>query len=201
MEMATQNLWRSIEQLPHLPFVIDRELEEGLELQIVQALQLLDNLNLAQGICSQCGGKCCRDLGCDLFTPELGSCPIAEYRPLICRFHYCERFGSEQDVLIQWLRDLFTSATCHGEAGSRATTALELNMLMFRACKRSEDSCPQLVEKMGQIIAMARSEGISWQEAEEQLGREIEAYRSNSQSKRRPYGVFLLGGIRVRTAT
>jgi hypothetical protein len=180
MERATQSLWRSIEQLPHLPFVIDKELEEGLEPQIVQALKLLDVLNLTERICSQCGGKCCHEMGCELFTRELGCCPISDYRPLLCRFHYCEKFGAEHEVLIKWLRDLFVSATSHGEAGSRAITALELNMLLFRACRASEAPCPQLVENLRQIVATARSGDISWQEAKEQLGKEVETYRSDS---------------------
>lgn len=180
MERVAQNLWRSIEQLPHLPFVTDRELKDKLELQIVQALQLLDSLNQAQMICSQCGGKCCRDMGCELFISEIGCCPIADFRPLLCRFQFCEKFGSEHETLIKWLRDLFVSATSHGEAGSREARALELSLLLLRACRGPEDHCPQLIENMLQITALARSGAISWQEARGQLIKEVEVYRSSS---------------------
>ena len=187
MDRLTQNLWHSIEQLPHLPFVTDTELEDNLDLQIVQALRLLDGLNLAQSICSQCGGQCCRDMGCDLFTAELGCCPIADYRPLLCRFHYCEKFGLEHETLIKWLRDLFGAATSLGEAGSRAVVALELNLLLLRTCRGADDPCPQLLWDMRQITAAACSGEISWQQAKEQLNQQVEVYRSNSGPKNNPY--------------
>lgn len=178
MNRPTQNLWHSIEQLPHLPFVTDAELEDKLDVQIVQVLRLLDGLNQAHSICSQCGGQCCRDMGCELFTPELGCCPIADYRPLICRFQFCEKFGSQHETLIKWLRDLFTSATGHGEAGSRAVRALELNLLLFQACRGADAPCPQLLQNICLITAAARSQEIGWQEARRQINQEVEAYRS-----------------------
>ena len=186
MDRQTENLWHGIEQLPHLPFVTDAELEENLDPQIVQALRLLDGLNQAQRICHQCGGKCCREMGCELFAAELGCCPIADYRPLICRFQFCEKFGSEHETLIKWLRDLFVSATSHGQAGSREVAALELGLLLLQACRGPEDHCPQLIENMRQITDLARSGAISWQQARGQLIREVEVYRSRSLPEQVP---------------
>lgn len=187
VDLLTQNLWRSVERLPHLPFVTDTELEDNLDLQIVQALRLLDGINRAQSICSQCGGQCCRDMGCELFTAELGCCPIADYRPLLCRFHYCEKFGPEHETLIKWLRDLFAAAASHGEAGSRAVGALELNLLLLRTCRGADDPCPQLLENMCHITAAARSGEIGWQQAREQLNQQVEAYRGNSGTTHNHY--------------
>ena len=177
-ERTARNLRRSLETLPYLPFVTDEELEKRLELEVIQALNLLEKLNQAQGICSGCKGKCCEEMGCELFFPELDSCPIADYRPLLCRFHYCEKFGAEHEGLIKMLRDLFASAASHGEAESRVSSALELNMLLYRACRKPDDHCPQVVENMRQIAAAARRGVMNWQEAKGRFRVEVETFRS-----------------------
>ncbi len=182
-ERTARNLCQSLETLPCLPFVTDEELEERLELEVIQALNLLERLNQAQGICSGCGGKCCAEMGCELFSPELGGCPIADYRPLLCRFHYCEKFGPEHEGPIKRLRNLFAAAASHGEAESRVASGLELNMLLYRACRRPDDPCPHLVGNMRQIAAAARRGEMSWQEAKGKFREEVETYRSMKRQK------------------
>lgn len=177
-EKTARNLCRNLERLQYLPFVTDEEPEEQLELEVIQALNLLEGLNQAQAICSGCGGKCCQEMGCELFSPELEGCPIADYRPLLCRFHYCEKFGPEHEGLVKGLRDLFVSAAAHGEAGSRVALGLELNMLLYRACRKPDDPCPQLVENMRQIAAAARRGEMGWQEAKGKFRGEVETYMS-----------------------
>ena len=177
-ERTARNLCLSLETIPYLPFITDGELAERLEPEVIQALNLLERLNRAQGICSRCGGKCCAEMGCELFSPDLEGCPIADYRPLLCRFHYCEKFGPEHEGLITGLRDFFASAAADEEAESRVVLGLELNMLLYRACRKPDDPCPQLVENMRQIAAAAQRGEMSWEEAKEGFRREVETYRS-----------------------
>jgi hypothetical protein len=39
--------------------------------------------------CSACGGKCCRDIGCRLYSEKFRYCPIYDIRPRECRYHFC----------------------------------------------------------------------------------------------------------------
>ena len=183
-EMTARNLYRSLETLPYLPFVTDEELGERLEPEVLQALSLLERLSQAEEICSRCRGKCCHEMECELFSPELEGCPIADYRPLLCRFHYCEKFSPEHEGLVKGLRDLFVSAASHGEAESRVVLGLELNMLLYRACRKPEDPCPPLVENIRQTATAAHRGEISWQEAKEKFRNEIETYRSKKWMER-----------------
>ncbi len=182
-ERIARKLCQNLERLPYLPFVTDEELGERLDPEVIQAFRLLESLNRAQGICYRCGGKCCHEMGCELFSPELGGCPIADYRPLLCRFHYCEKFGPEHEGLVKGLRDLFVSAAAHGEAESRVVLGLELNMLLYRACRKPDDHCPHLVENMRQIAAAAHRGEMSWQEAKGKFREEVETYRSMKQQE------------------
>ena len=180
IERAALSLWRSLEGLPHLPFVTDEELELGLPPDVIRALDFLDCINKAQSICSRCGGKCCHEMGCELYAPEMGGCPIACYRPVLCRFHYCERFGHEHEGLVKGLRDLLLSAASHPEETSREASALELNVLLYRASRKPEDPCPQLVEDMHRIMDAARRGEMGWQQAKEKLTRGVETHRTRA---------------------
>jgi len=39
--------------------------------------------------CSTCGGKCCKDIGCRLYSEKFSGCPIYDIRPRECRYHFC----------------------------------------------------------------------------------------------------------------
>ena len=185
-ERTARNLCQSLERLPYLPFVTDEELAACLEPEAIEAFSLLERLNRAQEICSQCGGKCCQEMGCELFSPELEGCPTADYRPLLCRFHYCEKFGPEHEGLVKGLRDLFVSAAAHGEAESKVTLGMALNMLLYRACRKPEDPCPPLVENMRQIASAAHRGEMSWQEAKGKFRDEVGTYRSMKRKEANP---------------
>ncbi len=39
--------------------------------------------------CSVCRGRCCRDIGCRLYSDKFDYCPIYDMRPRECRYHFC----------------------------------------------------------------------------------------------------------------
>jgi len=183
-EKAIQNLTLNIERFPQLPFIADCEVTELLSPEVSRALGLLDRISDEKGICSACGGGCCQQMGCELFAPEFGECPIHEYRPLLCRFHYCERFGTEHEALIRELIAIFTSAVSKLEAECRAIPAIELNMLLYGACRRADEPCPWPIEGMRQIMESARRGETTWHVARRMLGDAVQSYRAMRLSER-----------------
>lgn len=177
-EKAILNLTTNIGRFPQLPFISDLEVTGLLGAEVSCGLELLDEINREKGVCSACGGRCCQQLACELFAPEFGRCPIHEYRPLLCRFHYCERFGTEHEALIRELIDIFTSAVSRLEAECRAIPAMELNILLYGACRRSDEPCPWPIEEMRQIVESARRGETTWPAARRMLGEAVRSYRT-----------------------
>jgi hypothetical protein len=70
-------------------FLTDGEFQGVVKQEPLDATRALtEDVGVQQG-CLACGGKCCRDLGCGFFSEAFSSCPIFEYRPAKCRFHFC----------------------------------------------------------------------------------------------------------------
>ncbi len=70
-------------------FYTDAEFEAGFGAQAAGAVRMLGRH--AGGICGDCGGECCRRIGCELYSPRFSACPIFEFRPAKCRLYFCER--------------------------------------------------------------------------------------------------------------
>ncbi len=74
---------------PSQIFLTDEEFEALFSAEIAR---LIRNLNeVSQQRCRECGGKCCREVGCRLYSPAFKGCPIYEIRPRECRYHFCNQ--------------------------------------------------------------------------------------------------------------
>ena len=184
IEHAIENLATNLDKFPQLPFVTDLEVREFCGQEVAQALEFLEGINKEGGICSACGGKCCQQMGCEFFYQAFGGCPIHEYRPVLCRFHYCEKFGEDQKSLIRELLDIFVSGVSRLEAESGAIPSIELNMLLYSACRKPEESYPQLIEDIRQIVAAAKRGEVDREKAIMMLGEEALSYRSTNITAR-----------------
>ncbi|MDO8635487.1 MAG: hypothetical protein Q7R34_04465 [Dehalococcoidia bacterium] len=49
----------------------------------------------AQTRCHSCGGDCCRVIGCPIYSPQLSSCPIYDFRPVGYRWWLCGSLKAE----------------------------------------------------------------------------------------------------------
>jgi len=109
--------------LAGLPLVTDGELRRLYGEEVIAAVARLELLEREQGICSRCGGQCCADIGCELYSPHWSSCPIHQWRPIACRLHFCHRFRGEAQSLALELRDVFlgslSAAESRGDGVSR----------------------------------------------------------------------------------
>jgi len=108
-----------VEQLTRLPLVIDQEMKGLFGDEVASALVVLDRLNREKQICLHCDGKCCQKYGCEFYAPQLGWCPIFDMRPVICRFHFCERFQPAAGLMIKELSEIYLdSLTVAAKIGS-----------------------------------------------------------------------------------
>ena len=180
IEQAIENLTTNLDKFPQLPFVTDLEVRELFGQEVTQSLEFLEGKNKEGGICSTCGGKCCQQMGCEFFYPAFGACPIHEDRPLLCRFHYCEKFGEDQKSLICELLDIFVSGVSRLEAESGAIPSIELNMLLYSECRKPEESYPRLIGDIRHIVDAAKRGEVDREKAIVMLREEVLSYRSTN---------------------
>lgn len=75
----------------------------------MEALAELKAYDALHHVCAECVDKCCRLVSCEFYEPNFPACTIHDFRPVICRLHFCHRFGSENKELIKALGDMFMS--------------------------------------------------------------------------------------------
>ncbi len=67
----------------------DEEFEVLFGTEIAGLIRTLSALSKQK--CLECRGKCCREVGCNLYSDKFTSCPIYEIRPSVCRYHFCHQ--------------------------------------------------------------------------------------------------------------
>ena len=176
-ERAIENLIANLDRFPQLPFITDLELSQLFGQEVIQAIKFLEGINREHLICSACGGKCCQQMGCELFDEAFGECPVYEYRPVLCRLHYCEKFGDDQESLIRGLLDIFVRGVSRLETKHGAIPAIELNMLLYSSCRQPGEPGPPLIEDIGHIVAPLKSGEADREKVLTMLHEKIQAYR------------------------
>ena len=173
-----------MDRFPQLPFITDLEIRKLFGQEVAQALESLEGVNKEREICFTCGGKCCQQMRCEFFDSAFEECPIHEYRPVLCRFHYCEEFGEDQTSLVRELLDIFVSGVAQLEAENGAIPSIELNMLLYSECRKPEVSCPPLIDDMRHIVAAASRGEVDRGKAKIMLREEVRSYRSRNLTAR-----------------
>ena len=96
-----------VEQLTRLPLVTDQEMKGLFRDEVASALIELDHLNREKQICLYCDRNCCQKYGCEFYAPQLEWCPIFDMRPVICRFHFCEKFQPAAGLMVRELSEIY----------------------------------------------------------------------------------------------
>jgi hypothetical protein len=120
---ATEYFLEYFERLPRLPLIADNELTPLLGKEVYSALAELESYNRQQKLCSRCANRCCKLVDCELYTPELGTCPIQSFRPLLCRMHFCSQFSEVYPVWVKELGDIFLESLLAAEQRDRQRAA------------------------------------------------------------------------------
>jgi len=150
--------------------------------ETVAALVAFDRYSEESDLCASCGGVCCREIGCEVYSPLFEECPIHATRPLLCRFHFCHRFDAVDKTLVIALRDIFLACyTAHQISSGTIAEAMSIPPL--------ETACPVLVANIEPVLEAVREGKIDPRDGAESIRKEVERYRSH-HSAARPWDVL-----------
>jgi len=120
---AINSFLENIEQLSGLPFISDSEINSLFGEEVAAALARLNHYARERQICLCCEGRCCKIAHCELYAPQFERCPIYDFRPVVCRLHFCQQFQTTGSSLVKELGDIFfeslTAADSYGSAKVR----------------------------------------------------------------------------------
>jgi hypothetical protein len=176
---AISNFLSRVDQFGQLLLVTDREVEKLFGEEVVAVLEELDHLNQEGGVCSSCGGDCCRDMGCELYAPMFKRCPIYDLRPIICRLHFCHRFDAEGKSLVIELRDIFFGCF-------RAVDFWDSANLRSLDVPPLSGASPELTAALLPTMAAVRQGSLDPEPAAELIRRQAKDYHSKYLCHKKP---------------
>jgi hypothetical protein len=159
------------DQLGQLLLVSNDEVEKLLGEEVAAALAEMESFSHEQQLCSQCGGDCCRDIGCELYAPQFSQCPIQDLRPLVCRLHFCHRFDAAYKSLVMELRDVFLGCF-------QAVDLWDGSYLKWLDVPPLAGASPELISTLSHWVEKVRDGTLDPGQAVELIRREAEEYRS-----------------------
>ena len=116
---AIASFTEHVEYLRHLPLITNSDMGKLFGVEVTTAVAELDRFNREEQICLRCQNRCCPACGCELYAPEFSQCPIYDFRPVLCRLHFCHRFNSAGRSVVVELSDIFFDSLLAAEqAGS-----------------------------------------------------------------------------------
>jgi len=104
---AIDSFLRQVDRFSQVVFVDRDRIHRLFGEEVVETLEKLETFANRKQICNDCGGLCCRDVGCELYAPQFTTCPVHQIRPIVCRFHFCHRFDVLDKPAVIELRDIF----------------------------------------------------------------------------------------------
>jgi hypothetical protein len=177
---AISNFLSRVDEFGQLLLVTDEEVVKLFGEEVVAALAELDRFNLTDGICSNCGGDCCHDMGCELFAPMFKRCPIYDLRPIICRLHFCHRFDAEGKSLVIELRDIFFGCF-------RAVDFWDSTNLRSLDVPPLAGASPELMAALSPTVAAARQGNLDPEHAAQLICRQAKDYHSKYLSNKKAF--------------
>jgi hypothetical protein len=160
-----------------IALLTDGEVRELFGEETGVTLVALDCFSQESRVCASCGGVCCSEIGCEVYSPLFKQCPIQATRPLLCRFHFCHRFDAVDKSLVIELRDVFLS--CYtADTISSSTVAKSMSVPPF------EMACPDLVANIRPLVEAVREGRINPQACAELIQEEADRYRSHHSASR-----------------
>lgn len=171
IDKAVRNFLSLADQFGQLLLVTDNEVEELYGEEVAAALAKLERINQEKQICSGCDGFCCWKIGCDLYDTRFKRCPVNDFRPLACRFHFCDSFYTMENELVMDLADIFYNSFLALSARDSDKASEMISPLLAGAS-------PQLTAALSLRMGEMRRGEIDPELAEEFIRREVETYRT-----------------------
>lgn len=148
----------------------DEEVRELFGEDTAAALAAFDRYSEENGLCASCGGVCCSEIGCEVYSPQFGECPIHATRPLLCRFHFCHRFDVVDKTLVIALRDIFLACYTADQISS-GTIAKSMSVPPL------ETACPALAANVQPLMDEIREGSLDPQNGIQLIRKEVDRYR------------------------
>jgi hypothetical protein len=176
---AISNFLSLVDEFGQLLLVTHDEVEKLFGEEVVAALAELERYNQDGEICAKCGGDCCRDMGCELYTPLFKRCPIYDLRPIICRLHFCHRFDAAGKALVIELRDIFFSCF-------RAVDFWDSANLRSLDVPPIAGASPKLMAALSPTMAAVQQGSLAPEHAAELIRRQARDYHSKHLCNKKP---------------
>ena len=148
----------------------DEEVRELFGADAAAALAAFDRYSEENGLCVSCGGVCCSEIGCEVYSPRFEECPIHATRPLLCRFHFCHRFDVVDKTLVIALRDIFLACYTADQISS-GTIAKSMSVPPL------ETACPSLVANVQPVVEAVWKGSLDPQNGVQLIRKEVDRYR------------------------
>ena len=169
---AIATFLRMVGHCAQVALLTDEEVRELFGADAAAALDAFDRYSEENGLCSSCGGVCCSEIGCEVYSPRFGECPIHATRPLLCRFHFCHRFDIVDKTLVIALRDIFLACYTADQISSGA-------IAKSMSVPPLETACPALVVNVEPLVEAVRDGRVTPREGAGLIRMEVERYRSH----------------------
>jgi hypothetical protein len=174
---AIASFMGAVGRFAQVALLTDGEVRDLFGEETAEALVAFDRYSEESNLCASCGGICCREIGCEVYSPLFKECPIHATRPLLCRFHFCHRFDAVDKTLVIALRDIFLACyTAHQISSGTTAEAMSIPPL--------ETACPVLVANIEPVLKAVRGGEIQPGDGAELIRKEVERYRSHHSAAR-----------------
>ena len=160
----------AVGRFSQVALLTDEEVRELFGAETAAALAAFDRYSEENGLCGRCGGVCCSEIGCELYSPRFNQCPIHDTRPLLCRFHFCHRFDAVGKTSVIALRDVFLACYTADQIAS-GTIAKAMNVPPL------ETACPILVANVQPLMDAVREGSLDPQDGLQLIRKEVDRYR------------------------
>ncbi len=124
INLAVSNFLKHFESLSHLPLISDAEMDSLFGQEVAAALHELELYGRQEGFCRSCRSRCCLLVDCELYVPSFSRCSIHNFRPVLCRMHFCNKFAPVYRDLVKAVGDIFLDSLLAGEHLDPAKTKL-----------------------------------------------------------------------------
>lgn len=159
-----------VDHFSQIILVTDEEMRDLFGDDMTELLGQLDLFSRKERLCARCGGKCCADIGCELFAPHFGQCPIHSYRPIACRLHFCYSFDNPYKSTIIDLRDVFFGCFRAVDLWSSANIR-SLDTPPF------DGRCPELLAAVVLLVEAVRQRKAEPEAVAKEILREAQRFR------------------------
>jgi hypothetical protein len=162
----------AVGRFAQVALLTDEEVRDLFGADIAAALAAFNRYSEENGLCASCSGVCCKEIGCEVYSPLFEECPIYATRPLLCRFHFCHQFDALDKTLVIALRDIYLACYTADQI-SRGTVAKSMSIPPLKT------ACPVLVANIDPLVEAVRDGRVTPQEGAGLIRMEVERYRSH----------------------